>query len=258
MDNTLREDSRPLVAFYPEFETRRLMHSMFCHQFLPQYVHQNPFNFVRHDGTEPTRFLQARWMMMEDMIAIRRDGSLPTAMPQVFRRVTDISASEEVVAGHPCILVHMPAPEGPPCAFFLAAVLLTAVDPYRAAMQDLQRHILGHGPCPSDEVLQPFRSVPARVFTLERMPEPQGEDALKYGRFCEWTRKNEHRNSGRAIPATASVFLAAVVAALDQGEEIPAVACFKPGAKGTAPVLGISAGATATVPRTRPWWKFWS
>jgi hypothetical protein len=54
------------------------VHYEFAHRFLPQYVHQNPYEFFTYlygrgsPGVpmEPIRFIHSRWAMFEKMVGL--------------------------------------------------------------------------------------------------------------------------------------------------------------------------------------------
>ena len=60
---------------YPDPEVRHRMHYGFAHEFLPRYVHRDPWAFFvsLHNYSQlgglagPVHFIQSRWRMMEVM-----------------------------------------------------------------------------------------------------------------------------------------------------------------------------------------------
>src|SRR5207248_2003874 len=104
----MKEDTRLLKEFYPDATARHRVHSGFAHQFLPQYVQQNPYAFLsyvfRQDmpggAMEPTRFIQSRWSSIFEEWAGLAPKERP-GEPMVFRRVSDLSMSVHSVAGRP-------------------------------------------------------------------------------------------------------------------------------------------------------------
>lgn len=224
----LFEDSRRLCEFYPDAPVRAKLHYTFAHRFLPRYAHDNPFNFVRHDGVEPTRFIQARWQMFEKMAGIQPPFG-PPGQPMIFRRVRDLKAWAQAVAGCQTLFVEMPVPEGPTCAFFIAVALLAPLEAFQAADAAIQDHVFHSGPQPEDALLAPLRGASARCFTLERSAALEGDDrVLQVGGFCEWTSDGEHRNSGVHLSATRKMFVEAVTRALALAPASPTVASSDP------------------------------
>lgn len=221
------EDSRPLAEFYPELQRRSQVHYAFAHRFLSRYAHDNPMNFVLHDGADPTRFIQARWQMFEDMFGLRSYGDTPGRM--LFRRVADLTAWNQAVGGFPAMFIQMPVPEGPACTFFGAVALLVPVEAFQTAVEALEEHLERKTTDLDQRLLAPLRAASCRYFTLERSLALDGsEDVLKLGAFCEWTREGEHRNFGLHLPATREAFADSVDQALRLGSGLSARASFNP------------------------------
>jgi len=195
-----KEDERTLREFFPDAQARSNAHRLFAHQFLPPYVHQNPYAFFHGvfgpdlpgDGTGPLRFIQARWMMFEEIFRVNQRSPLERV---IFRRVADLAISAHEAAGRPVALVTMPAPEQPTEAFFVAIVLMES-------SMDLKRW---------------SRDALARYFTLERSDVSPASAEGSVGLFCEWTKDGRRLNSGKSIPAEPGKFLEAVKAALQAG-----------------------------------------
>src|SRR5688572_22377748 len=195
MNIQIQEDSRTLREFYPDSAMRHKVHYGFAHKFLPQYVQQNPYAFFsyifRQDmpggAMEPTRFIHSRWAMFEKMAGLVKRESDPFKGGMVFRRVSDLTMSTQVLAGKALAVMQMPTPEQPFEAFFVAVALLASP----AHPENWQR------------------DVQARVFTLEvEFSEHPGEG--KTGLVCEWTKDGDHRNFGFRIRAERDAFLRAV------------------------------------------------
>ncbi len=175
---------------------RHQVHYAFAHKFLPQYVQQNPYAFFsylfRHDlpggASEPTRFIQSRWTMFEEMAGLTKRETDPLKDGMVFRRVSELTMTTLEVAGKPAALVQMPTPEQPVEAFFVAVVLLAS---------------------PAHPEEWP-RDVSARVFTLEAACSPTPPREAPKGIVCEWTKTGDHRNFGIGIRADRDAFLQAV------------------------------------------------
>ena len=187
------EIPRTLREFYPEPSLRHQVHYAFAHQFLPQYVWQNPYAFFsylyRQDlqggVVEPTQFIHSRWsVIFEKRYGLNPRGSDPAIMP-VFRRVSDLCMSIQELDGRPSALVQMPKPEQSPQAFFVCAVLLAPVLQASSWSRDVQ----------------------ARVFTLEAVQDP-GDGNI--GVICEWSREDMHDNYGLRVRAERGVFLQAL------------------------------------------------
>ena len=201
----LPEDCRSLREFYPDPWQRDRLHYVFAHYFLPSHLLRNPaelraaFCGGRPGGPwrkpcDPIRLIQAGWCRME-----QEAGLGPTAAPlqelrgRPLRRVLDLEAWVEPVAGKFALFVEMPRPETPPgglsagpLAFFTGVV------------------------CLSDSE--------ARYFTLERM-RTEGEDLFcKEGVLCEWTVDKTHVNHGRLVDPQRASFVAAVAEAVERGE----------------------------------------
>lgn len=201
----MNEEQRRLAEFYPDPAVRQELHYLFAHQFLPAYVAQNPRAFflyltgTEHQGKhlpamDPTRFIQSRWCMMEE-----RAGLLPEPanaqelLNRPFRRVMDLEAALETIAGKSAAIIQMPTPEDPPentlarpLAWFVAVVQM--------------------------------QSDSARCFTLERTLATAGSDArfAAYGLLCEWIAQ-EHRNHGIPVEPDRRKFTAALGEVLKQG-----------------------------------------
>ena len=176
----VREVCRPLKDFYPDVDERHRAHYLFAHRFLPAYFFQNPrgvgYHLDQGDQNDCTRYVQARWQMMEEHEA-------GTSI-RGFRRVTDLSAWKQQIGSHPALCVTMPEPEAPPLAFLLAAVFMV---PSSMPWDDWPQETTG------------------RFFTLERTDE----DEAGYGVLCEWT-VTEHRNHVVRAESTAQGFIDAV------------------------------------------------
>lgn len=196
------EENRTLREFYPDPTIRHQVHYGFGHKFLPQYVHQNPFAFFsylfRRDmpggRMEPTRFVQSRWAMFEEMAGLVQQEKGSSNDGMAFRRVSDLEMTIADVCGRPAALVQMPAPERPNEAFFLCAVLLTDSDP---------------------TVWRP--DVQARVFTLEASFE-RNEFGREIGILCEWASDGKHKNHAIETPAEREALLCAVEATVEVSE----------------------------------------
>ena len=191
MNVDIREDSRTLREFYPEPTLRHQVHYAFAHQFLPQYVQQNPFAFFSYlynqnlpgGPIEPTRFIHSRW----SMIFLSRAGLEWGG----FRRVTDLSMSIQELGGRASALVQMPPPEESPEAYFVCVVSFARPAAFLLPAPEASS-------CPHD-----FR---ARVFTLEAHAHGDGNNGL----MCEWTKEAKHENFGVAVPADRIAFLSAL------------------------------------------------
>ena len=201
----VHEDTRLLRDFYPDPSPRHRMHYLFVHRFLPKYIHENPLNFFRCDGTDPTRFVQARWAMMEKLLDPKVVHGAP-AGTMLFRRVSDIQACREEIGGHPAIIITMPTPEQPSAAFFVGAILLA----------------------PAGQPSTWSANSRARVFTLERILSLEGEAAIRSGRLCEWTASGEHRDSGLEVEVAPPAFRTALASVLQLGDQVPATAGHTP------------------------------
>lgn len=184
----IREDSRTFREFYPDASLRGQVHYAFAHRFLPQYVQQSPYAFLKAvigpKAMDPTRYLQARWGLFEQQVGlVEPPRDIFSGM--VFRRVTDLTMSIVSEAATQVALIQMPLPEGPVQAYFVAVVPGGRLPPEQW-----------------DNALQ------ARVFTLESMldvaREPGGKAVL-----CEWAG-GSHCNLGRVLPATPEAFLLAL------------------------------------------------
>lgn len=192
MNLNLQEDCRTLEEFHPDPLGYHRMHCAFAHQFLPQYVHQNPHGFFSYlynqqlpgGVMDPTTFIQSRWSMFTDMIGGPAPGPKgPFPSDLVFRRVTDLSMSIQEVNDQASALVAMPRCYRPPEAYFVCIVL-----------DAIAAHV---GSWPHD--------VPARVFTLEF-----GSTQQPAGVICEWTAAGQHMNFGQGVPTDRESFLQAV------------------------------------------------
>jgi hypothetical protein len=164
-------EEKPLKAFYPDEALRHKLHYCFAHQWLPAYARSDParfFGYFERGEVEPTRFIQARWQMMEGELGVTAP---PAPGQMVIRRVSDLqmsvelpapatSANQAIALRRPIAIVQMPAPEFMTYAYFVGIVL---------------------DPAQPNGIPQ---SIPeARVFTLEQI---EGRDDR--GRFCEWKR----------------------------------------------------------------------
>jgi hypothetical protein len=199
------EDSHPLAEFYPDARVRSQLLYTFAHRFLPRYAHDNPFNFVQHDGVDDvSRFIQARWQMFEKTAGLQPLFGPPGQM--IFRRVTDLLAWAQDVAEHPAVFIQMPTPEGPACAFFVGVVLLAPLGAFKTADVAINLYVHHSGPAPDESLLAPLRAAPCRFFTLERSVSLEGAQALQVGGFCEWTREGDHCNTGLHLPANREAF----------------------------------------------------
>jgi hypothetical protein len=225
MASSLPEELKSFAEFYPNHDARLKLHYYFVHRFLAWYVHDNPFNFVMHDGVDPTRFIQAR-------LAIQAQHFLgPTNPPahHLFRRVTDLEAWTEEVAGRPALFIQMPVPETFGHAFFAAAVLLTKADAFHRMEESVLQYVRSRGTSPIMPDTESVRRAHARFFTLERTMNLEGEEALRAGRFCEWTAGKEHLNSGLAVSASREKFVEMVARLSQHGDHILAVASHRSG-----------------------------
>ena len=183
------EDCRTLAEFYPDAEERDQLHYTFAHRFFPQYFFANPRGVVRSpddpdtvDGD--TRYIQARWQMMEQHLELVPLPFGPGRM--VFRRVMDLHAWRQYVVGRPALFVQLPVPESPVRAFFFAMVLEDA-------------------PPDGDEP-------GGRFITLERTYQDGDEPATERspGILCEWTADGSHHNSGAPVAPDREAFVRAV------------------------------------------------
>jgi hypothetical protein len=221
------EESRPLAEFYPDAQERSRAHYAFAHRFLPHYAHQNPMRAVLLNGTDPTRFIQARWQMFEDVAGLRPYGDTPERL--LFRRVTDLTAWHEFVGGHPALVIQMPVPEGPACAFYLTVVLLVSESAFQAADAALRAYTPEAPEQFDQRLLAPLRTAPCRYFTLEKSLGLEGTaEELKLGILCEWTRDGSHCNFGVHLPATREAFTDVVARALALGSDVAASATSNP------------------------------
>jgi len=212
----LKEDIRTLAEFYPDPRVRAQLHYAFAHRFLPDYAHRHPLNFVLHDGTDPSRFVQARWQMFERLSGLQPLLG-PTDDGPVFRRVGDLTASAEEIAGYPAILIQMPMPEESAGAFFVMVVLLTQLEPFRALEASLRQAMAHSGPRVDESLVAALRLTPCRYFTLERSAALQGtERAVTVGSFCEWIPKGLHHNFGLHLPVRRDAFVKAASHALSR------------------------------------------
>lgn len=185
----IREICRSLQEFYPDPTARHEAHYFFAHRFFPEYFFDYPRAVVGsiylEQDIDCAKYIQARWQMMEELVK----KQAPEARPQLFRRVTDLSAWRETIGGHPALFVKMPGPEKSPEAYFVSAVLLVAAS-------------------------RPFVEWPddasGRLFTLERLPDGQASGGV----LCEWTR-GKHLNLGTLVPATCAAFVHAVRQAVE-------------------------------------------
>lgn len=156
-------------------------------------------------------------------------------------RVMDLEAWRADVRGHPGLLIKMPVPEGPGCAFFVGIVLLVSADSPQTWTTDLR----------------------ARLFTLERMLHLEGDEAIKSGRFCEWVSDAgtlKHRNSGLEVPATSAAFLDAVASALQHGDQIPATVSMQSSSGSSGPRITLFTPPAPQLPQPetkKRRWKFW-
>jgi hypothetical protein len=208
MDLNFQEVSATFREFYPDPSLRHRAHYGFAHQFLPQYVWQNPFAFFsyvynRDNGCvpmEPTRFIQSRWSAIFEPLL---NG--PTApRSAVFRRVSDLSMTIQPLDGKPSALIQMPLPEQPAEALFICIVLLAAVDNPSAWPRDST----------------------ARVFTLEAMQDKYsagGTQAI----ICEWKPGPTHLNSGICIGPQRELFLQTIAQLLKANSPIAASTTFQ-------------------------------
>jgi hypothetical protein len=186
MGKIIQEESRTLQEFYPDPKLRHMVHYKFAHIFLPQSIHSNPHSFFstifkqyeQESALDPTLIIQGGWRLFEAM-----NGLLGIDSDSVFRRVSDLTMSIQVVAGKPVAVVQMPPPEQSLEVFLIAIVLLNSSTNPENWPQDLQ----------------------ARVFTLEAPhPDYHGD---RIGMVCEWTNDFKHRNFGFGVLAEIKIFL---------------------------------------------------
>ncbi len=225
MASSLPEELKTFEEFYPNHEARLKLHYYFVHRFLAWYVHDNPFNFLIHDGVDPTRFIQARLAVQAQHFL----GPLDPPAHHLFRRVTDLAAWTEDVVGRPALFIQMPVPEASGHAFFAAAVLLIRAEAFRTMAESVLQYVRSKGTSPIMTDTEAVRKAHVRFFTLERTMNFEGELALKMGRFCEWTVGKEHLNSGIAVPVARDKFVQVVAQACQHGDHIQAVASHTPG-----------------------------
>lgn len=165
-----REDCRPLRELCEDSTARLRLHHSFAHGFWPQYVQSSPDGVlatVTQSDADVTKYVQSRWAYFEHEVLKSAPEGEPGVL--VFRRVADLEAWVETVAGHPALIIKMPVPEKSPHAYFIGAL-------FRSEEGDEQ-------------------ASSARVFTLERTEESveTGEiDAPAL--FCEWTEGRTHLN----------------------------------------------------------------
>lgn len=222
---TVREECRSLEEFYPDPWLRGRLHYAFAHQFLPPYLLRNPRGLrailTGDRPFDPIRFIQSRWGLLEQEVGLVPPAeSQPLFSEILFRRVTDLEAWVEPVAGKFAFFVQMPPPPpltpwvGPRAhAYFTGVVCLSESE--------------------------------ARYFTLERRVEDSGEQSRKEGLLCEWTADGAHHNYGQLVDPQRSLFVAAVAAVVENGEHpvagvVPGGSMWitgrpAPGASGPAP-----------------------
>jgi hypothetical protein len=230
MNIPIKEISKTLAEFYPDFSTRMGLHYAFTHKFLVHYVHENPFNFALHDGVDPTRFVQTRWNMMEWNAGLQPLPAASASKEIQFRRVSDLTAWTQEICGYPSIFIQMPTPEHYLRAFFIAVVFKFPIQDFRQVEETFAKQIQAQNP-DAEAILTPlYRAgarVGARLFTLERSINLEDDErVLRIGSLCEWEPTKQHHNFGMAVPVSRNDFVAAVSAATRQGEHIPPAASF--------------------------------
>ena len=199
MGEKITEDSRPLHAFYPDPKLRSQIHYGFAHRFLPEYVHGDPGGFLAYlnaASIDPTRFIQSRWQMMEEIISLPGvdQGRFD---PSVFRRLTELELWTDEVGGRPAAIIQMPVPERAPLAFFIAVVIRMT-----ESSED-QGHV----------------EASARYFTLERFI---GGGGSALGVLGEWTHDRKHITHDLTIPVSREAFIGAVARAIEAERANPA------------------------------------
>ena len=205
---------KPLREFYPDAGQRLKMHYFFSHRWLPAYAKSDPecfFGYFRRGEQEPTKFIQARWQMMEQELKL-----IPTPPPgqMVIRRVSDLQMrvefpsvsqttgegggrSADGASSYPVAIIQMPAPEFMTHAYYVGVVLI-------------QGERSGVEPAKGE----------ARAFTLEKIEQNPTD-----GRLCEWTLAEQeitHRNYGTQVAATRQEFIKAVLSKIEEPARLPA------------------------------------
>jgi hypothetical protein len=191
-------EEKPLQEFYPDAGQRLKLHYHFAHRWLPAYAKSDPacfFGYFQRGEQEPTKFVQARWQMMEQelkLIPSPPAGRLTTAI----RRISDLKMRVDMSGRYPFAVVQMPLPEFMTHAYYIGIVLLSGK---------------GQG-------VEPPKSE-AKVFTLEKIEQSSTE-----GRLCEWAiaeREISHRNYGTQVPVTREEFIKAVLSKIAEPVRVP-------------------------------------
>jgi hypothetical protein len=208
-------EEKSLQEFYPDAGQRLKLHYYFAHLWFPPYVKSDParfFGYFQRGEQETTKFIQARWQMMEQELKL-----IPPSPPgqTVIRRVSDLQMWVELPSlSHPTemggtgpgegglhlpmAIIQMPAPEFMTHAYYIGVVLVQG------------EHNEGEQARPE-----------ARVFTLEKI-----EQSATDGRLCEWTivqREVSHWNYGTQVAVARKEFINAVISNIEKPARIPIV-----------------------------------
>ena len=203
-------EEKPLKEFYPDANQRLKLHYHFSHRWLPAYAKSDParfFGYFQRGEQEPTKFIQARWQIMEQELKLIPPPP-PGQIATVIRRVSDLQMWVDItplaqpvgeggqrpgegVSRYPLAVVQMPDPEFITHAYYVGIILVQAGQP-------------GTAPAKPE----------ARVFTLEKI-----EDSSTEGRLCEWSfaeKEITHRNYGTQVRVAREDFIKAMFAKIEE------------------------------------------
>ena len=192
----MSEDTRPLAGLHPDREVRQRLHLAFVREFLPPLVFGDPRGFFAPcflEGVDPTSMIRDHWLAMEKARGLGPTDRNPRTGEA--RRVADLTAGMEIIAGKPDLFVTLPTPERSPQSFFISIVLLAPPGDPHAWPADVQ----------------------ARYFTLDRFRDANAH-ALTVGAMTEWTEALRQGNWGLAVPVVREGFQASVAQTLAQPE----------------------------------------
>ena len=232
------DENRTLAECYPEPRRRRTLHHAFVHRFFREYVQGCAPTFALRDFSDPALFIHERWWVMEGRL-----GLPPPTGPSI-RRVADLQAWTEVLEGRQTLLVEMPQPEWPSCAFYVAGVTPFSPELIRQINDYHQAWCRGDWTEPYEGPLNSFDSIECRYFTLERGCGVAAEIPTRIGRFYEWTRAGERLDYGLVVPVGRPEFARAVAYAIQPGDPLPSIVPL------AAPAF--STGASAPTPAPIP------
>lgn len=233
----IREEKGTLAQFYPDAELRQMLHYAFVFRYLTDSIRHTGF-FCERDE-EWDRKIQARFITFEGM-ALRGPGALMEDLlgpDPVFRRVQDLRSLAIVVEDRPGVLIQMPLPERPPCAYFALALLDAPAGEFRVVLDRLWESLKSAEQMPgrwtpTEDLLKDFRGTASALFTLEKLGGGRDDSA---GVLCCVRCDGSRGNTGRLVEANANSFVREVQEIIRGGGFPQPIQRWQPGATGPIP-----------------------